>query len=787
MKYLLNVFNFLLIIIILSVIIFISVFWYFGKDLPSFNQLSNYEPPIISRIFASDGAFVEEYSRENRVFSSFEHIPEQLINCFLVAEDRNFFEHIGFDIKGIIRAAGKNAMNVLKNKRPQGASTITQQVAKNFLLSGEISYSRKIKEIILSLRIENTLSKKQIIELYLNEIYLGNRSYGVASASMNYFNKSLNELSLEEMALIAALPKAPSTYNPFTNPEKALNRRNWVLGRLHSEGFIDIEKFKNTIKTDLKLNKKVKVFSKKASFFKEAIRREIIKKYDEEKLYNQGLSIMSTLDTKLQLLAEKSFQRGIKEFDYRKGWRGPIKRIKSIEEWNSKLKNVRKPEGLYSDKLGIVLKVSFDSVKVGLEDNSTISLKKENLKIIKNIMKKDLKDTFNMGDVLVLEKKNNTEKYILSQIPDVNGGLIVIENNSGRILAMVGGYDSSSSFNRVTQALRQPGSAFKPFVYIAALENRFSPVSKILDAPVIIDGNSNLKKWRPTNYGNKFYGLSTLRLGIEKSRNLMTVRLAKIVGLDKIRDLSVNSGIYDELPNLMSSSLGSVETNLMRIASAYSMIANGGYLVKPSLIDKIQDRYGNIIFRQDERICKNCSFNFDKFSEMNLKNFEIFPEIIENRERIISEESAYQMTSFLAGVIKRGTAKNIRDIKFDVAGKTGTTNKNQDAWFIGFNSEITVGVYVGYDSPKTLGKIETGSKVAAPIFSYFMKDAFKTKKPKPFVAPEGIKFINIDIKTGKPSNINYIQEAFKKNFSFDKNEIEQFLPSEENFNFRGFY
>ena len=781
MKNLLNIFNFLLITIISLFIFIISLFWFYGRDLPDFKELSDYEPPIVSRIFASDGNFLEEYSRENRVFSSFDQIPEQLINCFLVAEDKNFYNHIGFDLKGIVRAAMKNIINSLNNKRPEGASTITQQVAKNFLLSGEISYKRKIKEIILSLRIENILTKEQILELYLNEIYLGNRSYGIAAASVNYFNKSLEELTLNEMALLAALPKAPSSYNPFTSPDRAIERRNWVLQRLNDEGFISDEKFELNRKTDLQLNRKKKIFLKKASFFKEAIRRDIIKKYDEEKLYDQGLSIMSTLDSNLQIIAEKSFQKGIKSFDERKYWRGPIGKIENLEKWNQDLKGYKKPNGLYDDFLGVVLDVSTEVIKIGLVDKSVVILKRENLKVIKNYKQIKLKKFFVNGDIIIVSKNKH-----LTQIPDVNGGMVVIENNSGRILAMVGGYDSSSSFNRVIQAYRQPGSAFKPVVYLTALENEYTPVSKILDAPVVIENPHTLKKWRPKNYGNKFYGLSSLRTGIEKSRNLMTVRLAKLVGLDKIENLSTKLGIYDQFPMLMASALGSVETNLLQMSLAYSIIANGGFLIYPSLIDKVQDRYGNILFRQDKRLCVDCILNFDKFSEKDLYNYEIIPQIKENRRRVLSAESAYQMTSFLMGVIKRGTAKNINFLDFEVAGKTGTTNNTQDAWFIGFNSEITVGVYVGYDIPKSLGRNETGSKVAAPIFGDFMKKAYKKRKPLPFIVPDNIKFINIDPKTSKPSSNEFIQEAFKKNFSFKNNQMDKFIDEKDN-DLRGFY
>ncbi len=776
--------NFLFITLILAASGFIFIFtilWYFGKDLPNFEKLENYEPPVVSRVYAADGNFLEEYSRENRIFSSYDQIPKQLINCFLVAEDRNFFTHYGFDLKGILRAFLKNSLNVFSNKRPEGASTITQQVAKNFLLSGEISYTRKIKEIILALRIENLLTKNEILELYLNEIYLGNRSYGVVSASANYFNKSLYELELHEMALLAALPKAPSKYNPFTNSEQSIKRRNWVLSRLLAEGFIDSAKYEQFVKKEVKLQKKNKIFQSKASFFKEAIRREIIENYSEKKLYNQGLSIISSLDTNLQLIAEKVFQNGINEFDKRKGWRGSLSNIKTGNDWHENLEKFKKNNSNISKNLSVVLKINKNSLEVGKYDGSKIQVFRENLGILKNRSLANLNELFNLGDLILVDSKTND----LFQTPDVNGGLVVIENNSGRILAMVGGYDSTSSFNRVNQAMRQPGSAFKPFVYATALENNFSPVSRVLDAPVIIENPTNKKKWRPQNYGKKFFGLSTLRLGMEKSRNLMTVRLAKLVGLDKIKDLSLNFGIYEKFPKLMSSSLGSVETSLIKIATGYAIFANGGYYVKPSLIDKIQDRYGKTLYKQDKRICNSCVLDSKNYTDAELKNLEVFPQIFENRKKVISSETAFQITSLLMGVIERGTAKNLNFLDFQIAGKTGTTNNNQDAWFIGYNSEITVGIYIGYDDPKPLGKSETGSKVAAPIFGDFMKTVYSKKKPMPFFVPEGIKFVNVDIKTGIPSNKNYILEALKKDFDFKKQT--QNVIVDEDFENEGFY
>ena len=610
---------------------------------------------------------------------------------------------------------------------------------------------------------EKVLEKEQIMELYLNEIYLGNGSYGIAAASLNYFNKSLSSLELHEMAMLAALPKAPSTYNPYKNPIKAMKRRNWVLKRLFNEGFIDLEKYSSVLNEELVLSKSKKILNDNASFFKEEVRREIISQFTESKLYDGGLTIMTTLDEDMQLLAEESFRAGIKSYSLRNGWNGPFMNI------NSKKRdiffNIKKPEGIYEDELGLVTKVRKDYIEVITKKNDKIKLFSNQMSLIKT-KQINIKNLFKVGDVIVLTINKESKLYELSQIPNVNGGMVVIDNVTGRVLAMVGGYDSSSSFNRVTQAKRQLGSSFKPFVYITALENGYTPVSKVLDAPFVIDDLSKDGVWRPTNYGDKFYGLSTLRLGIEKSRNLMTIRLSDQVGLNKVSEISKKLGIYDKFPLLISSSLGSLESSLIKITAGYASIANGGYKVEPRMIDVIYDKKGEIIFNGDKRRCEKCNIKKDDYSSFS--QYEL-PEIKNNSERIFSQDSAYQMTSFLMGVIKRGTAKNINNFNFQIAGKTGTTNENQDAWFIGYNSEITVGVFVGFDEPKSLGKFETGSKVAAPIFRDFMNKNYSQKIPKPFNIPDTIKFINIDLFTGKPTNQNFITESFKNKFNFDKN------------------
>ncbi len=766
--------------------IVVFIFYFFGKDLPSFDKLSSYQPRLVSKIFTSNGNFLEDYSNENRVFSSYNEIPEELINCFLVSEDINFFKHIGIDYKGILRAFLKNLKKTFSNKRLEGASTITQQVAKNFLLSNEISYTRKIKEIIIALRMEKVLEKEQIMELYLNEIYLGNGSYGIASASLNYFNKSLSDLKLHEMAMLAALPKAPSTYNPYKNPIKALKRRNWVLKRLLDEKFIAVDEYSSMLNMKIELSKSEKILNKdNASFFKEEVRREIVAKFTESKLYDGGLSIMTTLDEEFQLKAEEAFKEGLRDYSNRSGWNGPIGNIKINGDWEKKFEDFKEPPGLYEDTIAIVKKVNNDRILVLTKEKKELQIFQHQMSIIskKTIV---LKKRFNPGDLIILSLNKESNVYELSQIPEVNGALVAIENATGRVLAMVGGYDSSSSFNRAVQAKRQLGSSFKPFVYITALENGYSPVSKILDAPFVIDDLSKDGVWRPTNYGDKFYGLSTLRLGIEKSRNLMTIRLSDKIGLEKLSELSKDLDIYKDFPLLISSSLGSLESSLMKITSAYASIANGGYKVSSRLIDAIYDNRGRIIYNGDKSICNNCNFDMDEsLDDFDLNNYAV-PTKKNRYEQIFSSETAYQMTSFLMGVIKRGTAKNINSFSFQVAGKTGTTNENQDAWFVGYNSEITVGVFVGHDVPKSLGRFETGSRVAAPIFENFLHKIYQNNEPKPFNIPESIKFINVDLFSGEPSNHDFITESFKNDFNFDRN-FKGLKGKKEDFQLRGFY
>ena len=730
-----------------------STFWYFSIGLPDYKKLSNYQPPISSRVYSKDGSLIAEYALEKRLFIPFDSVPKKVINSFLSAEDKNFFNHPGIDVKGILRAVLKNLKNISENKRLEGASTITQQVAKNFLLTNEVSLNRKIKEAILAFRIERAYSKERILELYLNQIYLGQGTYGIAAASLEYFDKSVKDLSYAESALLAALPKAPSKYDPFRYPNVAKFRRNLVLQNLSDNNYInkkELVSFKNS-KIKLK-RRKIKILNE-ANSYTEEVRRAIKEKYGFKKLYSEGLSIRTPLDINYQIQAIISLRNGIEAYDRRHGWRGAItNKLKNLN-WKKKIDNLKidptlnweQAEVLEINKIGI----SFKTLK-GIKGLIAINKIKW---AIPN--KKTIFDKFNIGDIIFVKQENNI--WDLKQYPKVNGGIVAIDPHTGDIKALVGGFNfKSSEFNRVTQAKRQPGSAFKPIVYAAALESGYSPNSIVLDAPFVESQGVGLKNWKPENYGKKFYGPTTLRKGIEYSRNLMTVRIAKSLGLDKILTLSNKLKIYDDIPELLSVSLGAAETSLLNLTTAYASFVNGGEKINPNLISRIQDRRGKTIFKVKNKKCIGC----DKF----LNESKNYPVIKYENERVFSEETAYQIISILEGTVKRGTAKKLRDLKVPLGGKTGTTNNNYDAWFIGFSTNLVVGVYVGFDNPKTLGKYETGSKVALPIFKDFIKKALFKEDFKEFEIPEGIYLTSLDYNTGQKSplgNKNTIIEALK--------------------------
>ena len=734
------------------IIVVISILWIYSNKLPDYKYLKKYKPSVSSKLYSGNGILVSDFSSEKRIFVPFDAIPIKVINAFLSAEDKNFFKHPGVDAKGVIRAFKNNLFNLLNSKRLEGASTITQQVAKNFLLNNEVSIDRKIKEAILAFRIERALSKERILELYLNQIYLGEGSYGIASASLRYFDKSINELNYSEAALLAALPKAPSKYNPYKNIKLAKYRRNLVINNLFQNSYVNENQYNNLIKSEIDLRKRKRIYFEDSRYFVEEVRKKVIENYGFDKVYKQGFNIKTPIDLNLQNIATKSLRKGLEGYDRRRGWRGAIANKKINSDWKKGLKKINL-ESSIEWEIAIVKRIDKFEAVIETAKGKIGIIKYENI----NWTRKNLSQIFKIGD-LIYVKKINEGNYDLKQIPLANGGIVVLDPYSGRVLAMSGGFSfKKSEFNRTTQALRQPGSAFKPFIYALALENNFTPSTLILDAPIVLDQGSDLKMWKPENYGKKFYGPSTLRTGVEKSRNLMTVRVAQELGIDKIIAFSKKLNIYENPEELMSISLGSAETTLLKITTAYCSFVNGGKLVEPIIVDRIQDSEGNTIFKNEKRICDNC----DKIS-FNGANI---PKIKNNFDQIFSPQTAYQMTSILEGVIKRGTAKKLKNLNLQIAGKTGTTNKNTDAWFIGFTSNLVIGVYVGHDQPRSLGKIETGSKAAMPIFKDFVEKAVNNYEARPFKVSKGIKMMVVDSVTGKKADFGSkktIIESFKK-------------------------
>ncbi len=765
-------------LIILSVISIVIVLWTYSNELPDYKFLKNYKPPVSSKLYSGEGELVIDFATEKRIFIPYNSIPKIVINSFLSAEDKNFFDHPGVDAKGVLRAVYNNIYNILGSKRLEGASTITQQVAKNFLLTNEVSLDRKLKEAILAFRIERAFSKERILELYLNQIYLGEGSYGIASASLKYFDKPISNLSYSEAALLAALPKAPSKYNPYKNLELAKFRRNLVLKNLYDNDYINEDNYKNLVKSEIKLSKRERIFLEDSRYFVEDVRKKIVERYGFNKVYKQGFNIKTPLNLNLQKIATNALRDGLLEYDKRKGWRGPLFNSNETKEnWRSVLKKY-KLENSLDWQIAIVKKIEKFSANIVTENNKPGIIRYENI----NWIKKDFDKILKVNDVIYV-KKINKNTYSLQQLPDVNGGIVVMDPFTGRVFAISGGFSFlKSEFNRATQASRQPGSALKPFIYALALESQFKPNTLILDAPIVLEQGEDLKMWKPENYGKKFYGLSTLRTGIEKSRNLMTVRISQKLGLDAITDFTKKLNIYKDPKKLMSISLGSEETTLLKLTTAYSSFINGGKLINPILIDRIQDSEGKTIFNSETRYCKNC----DDISYLSKK----IPTIENNFFQVMRPETAYQITSMLEGVIQRGTGKGLKNLNLDLAGKTGTTNENTDTWFIGYTSNLVIGVYVGYDEPKSLGKYETGAKTAMPIFKNFVKKAINKKDARPFKVSDGVKMVLIDTKTGK--KVNYgskdtLIEVFKinqdkKSFEIDQN-LNYKLSNKNIFNF----
>ena len=752
------------------IIIIVSILWRYGNSLPDYKQLKSYKPPMVSRLYTQDGKLLEEYSVENRVYIPISAVPKTVIEAFLVTEDKNFYKHEGIDFKGVSRAIIHNLINIIKDKRLVGASTITQQVAKNFLLSNEVSFERKIKEALLALRIERTLSKDKILELYLNEIFLGYRSYGIVTAAQNYFNKSINELTLSEIAFLAGLPKAPNNYNPITNVAAAKARRNYVLKRMIEEGIVHRTDAENALREDIKINKRSVEEYLDAPYFSEEVRKKIISNFSREEFYNGGFFVSTTLDSTLQRYAEDALIWGIESYDKRRGWRGEIENIGKIDikdNWLNIISKLSKNKNFTNKVLAVVTDVTEERIVLGLSNGDTgfLDLNESSWTLSKNKEDSDvtissyLNNVLNVGSVVWVNKNLNKDEsvtYSLWQIPEVNGAIVVMDTLSGKVLALVGGYDYNlNKFNRATQALRQSGSAFKPFVYLSALENGMTPATMILDTPLVIDQGPGLEEWIPKNYTGSYYGASTLRTGIEKSRNVMTVRLANTIGIEKIVEIA-NRFHIGNYPAQLATSLGAGETTLLNLTSAYASFINGGMLIRPKFIESIHDREGKSVYKRDSRKCKLCKTENIGSKIFNIPN---------NYKRVINKNHAFQIAWLLQGVIKNGTGKKLKFISNNIAGKTGTTNKNKDAWFIGFSSNLLVGVYIGYDQPISLGEKETGGAVAAPIWGNFMQNAMNVIPGKPFQIPKDIELVKIDAMTGLLPNIDTkkeIYEAFVK-------------------------
>ena len=743
----------------------VSLLWNYGNTLPDYKQLQTYQPKALTRVYSSNENIISEFADEKRIFVPYEAIPDLLVKAFVVAEDKNFFNHDGLDFQGIIRAVVTNVFNVINGNRLVGASTITQQVAKNFLLTNEVSLDRKVKEAMLALRIERNLSKEKIIELYLNEIFLGMRSYGIVVAAKNYFNKSIEDLNLSEIAYLAGLPKGPNNYHPIKYPDAAKERRNYVLRRLFEEGVIHTSDYNKNLSENILIPKNNKKLNFTAEYFTEEVRKALIIKYGKDKLYSSGLYIFTTLDEELQKYAEEALEYGLEEYDRRQGWRGAIKNIgndgivnwKDYQAINSSSNNI---------SLALVKSITENDIILSLSngDEGLLDLTSSSW-VLGSESKPDLINVshylngiINEGDIIYVKdgvsKENNNikNKFIIYQKPEVNGALVAIEPNTGKVLALVGGRNFiESKFNRVTQAKRQAGSAFKPFVYLAALEQGLTPSSLILDSPLVIDQGPGLEEWIPKNYSGKYYGLSTLRTGMEKSRNVMTVRLANTIGVDKIVEISKRFNIGD-YPEQLATALGAGETSLLNLTVAYASFVNNGKLIKPEFIETIHNREGEIIFRRDDTACEICNkkdINYDIFDQKI-----IFP-------KIISEGHAYQISWLLDGVIKNGTGKSLKNISNYIGGKTGTTNDNKDAWFIGYSSKLVVGVYVGYDKPRSLGLKETGGKVSAPIWGKFMEKALIKYNDDPISIPNTIDIVKIDAKTGLLPTVNSTEIIFE--------------------------
>src|SRR6202163_1206080 len=761
-----------------------GLIWHYSRDLPDYSQLQDYEPAVMTRVHAADGALLGEYSKERRLYLPIQAVPKPVINAFLAAEDKNFYQHGGIDYQGMARAALLYAQNLGSGRRPQGASTITQQVAKNFLLTNEVSFDRKIKEALLAMRLERAYSKDKILELYLNEIYLGFGAYGIAAASLVYFDKPVNELTVAEASYLAALPKAPAALHPVRNRDRAIERRNYVIDRLLENGWIKQADADAARKDPLNVTNRSNaghIFA--GEYFAEEVRRDIFERYGEKKLYEGGLSVRTTLDPKIQAMARKTMAAGLVNFDEAQGWRGATSKLDITGDWGLKLAEVKSLSDIAPWRMAVVLETSEQSARIGfqpgrelggavMKDRQTGNITLDGVRWAKPLSgaargktPTAVSQVLSPGDIIyadpLIGKDGNVVEgqYRLRQLPEISGAMVAMDPSTGRVLAMVGGVSfDQSQFHRATQAYRQPGSTIKPIVYSAAIDNGYTPSAMEADAPIEIDQGQGGGVWRPENFSvGHYFGPTTLRNALKHSLNTVTVRLAQDIGMPLIGEYAKRFGVYDELPNYLSYALGAGETTVMRMVTAYSMFANGGRRVKSTLIDRIQDRYGHTIFKHDARECRGCD------APAGWKN-QPEPQLVDRREQVLDSMTAYQITSMMEGVVQGGTATVMREVGKPIAGKTGTTNDEKDVWFIGFSPDLVVGLYLGYDKPRSLGRSAQGGRTAAPIAKDFMKLALADKPAIPFKVPAGIKLITVDQMSGMragPGSGRTVLEAFK--------------------------
>jgi penicillin-binding protein 1A len=766
------VFSTLAILFLIGAAVGIGLYFYFEQDLPDTAQLQSYEPPVLTRVYAANGSLLAEYSSERRLYLPSADIPPLVKEAFISAEDKNFYTHNGVDPEGIMRAV---MILVSGGHHMQGASTITQQVAKNFLVGDERSFVRKAKEAILAMRIEHAYSKEHILELYLNKIFFGLGNYGIAAAALNYFDKSVNELTVAEAAYLAALPKGPNNYNPFRNRDAAIQRRNYVIGRMVEDGYVSKADGDKAMQEPL--NVKLRVLTPDtyvAGYFAEEVRRELVTQYGDKEVNEGGLSVHTTLDPDMQRWARDTLVAGLVRFDEAHGWRGPVTHIDMGNDWGINLAAVPALGDVPRWRLAVVLDSSSDaSMRIGLqpkyEKSGDVGPERETGIVPPDGAKwtnQRFRALAGPGDVVYVEPIDGKPgQWRLRQVPEISGAIVAMDPHTGRVHAMVGGFSyDQSEFNRATQAFRQPGSSFKPFVYATALDGNgtmpsgtpFNPTSMIENGPITIDqGNGEL--WTPKNFEEgEGGGAHPLRWGVEHSMNLMTVRLAQAVGMPVIVEYAKRFGIYDDLMPVLSMSLGAGETTVMRMVTAYSILDNGGQRVESTLIDRIQDRTGKTIFKHDDRICKGCDADAwrDDMPE---------PKLSKKNDPVIQATTAYQITSILEGVIQRGTGASIgASLHRHLAGKTGTTNDAKDLWFVGYSTDLCVGLYLGYDRPRSMGGSAQAATYAAPIFRDFMAQALKDKPDVPFRVPPGIHLMPIG---------NGIIEAFKDDESPDSGEV----------------